>query len=141
MIRITRTIALDEGEIEERFIRASGPGGQNVNKTATAVQLRFKVTDSPSLPEAVQQRLLRIAGNRIDTRGVLTIEARRYREQPRNREDALERLANLIRKAAEKPVKRVKTRPTRSSKQRRLDEKRKRGEQKRGRRRPSHSDE
>jgi ribosome-associated protein len=137
MIRITRTIALDEGEIEERFIRASGPGGQNVNKTATAVQLRFKVTDSPSLPEAVKQRLLRIAGNRIDTRGILTIEARRYREQPRNREDALERLANLIRKAAEKPTPRLKTRPSRATKQRRLDEKRKRGEEKKGRRRPS----
>jgi len=137
MIRITRTIALDEGEIEERFIRASGPGGQNVNKTATAVQLRFKVTGSASLPEAVQQRLLRIAGNRIDTRGILTIEARRYREQPRNREDALERLANLIRKAAEKPAARLKTRPTRASKQRRLDEKKKRGEEKKRRRPPA----
>jgi ribosome-associated protein len=135
MIRITRNIKLDEAEIEESFIRASGPGGQNVNKTATAVQLRFKVTNSPSLPDPVKQRLLRIAGKRIDARGVLTIEARRYREQPRNREDALERLVNLIRKAAERPAPRVKTKPTRAAKERRLEEKRKRGETKKQRRR------
>jgi ribosome-associated protein len=135
MIRITRNIKLDDAEIEESFIRASGPGGQNVNKTATAVQLRFKVTDSPSLPDPVKQRLLRIAGKRIDARGVLTIEARRYREQLRNRQDALERLADLIRKAAERPAPRVKTKPTRAAKERRLEEKKKRGETKKRRQR------
>jgi ribosome-associated protein len=135
MIRITRSIALEEAEIEERFIRAPGPGGQNVNKTATAVQLRFEVGSSPSLPQDVKHRLRQIAGKRINSRGVLIIEARRFREQPRNREDARERLANLIRKAAEKPVTRLKTRPTLGSKQRRLDEKQKRGNEKKRRRR------
>lgn len=134
-MRITRGIELDEAELEESFVRSSGPGGQNVNKTSTAVQLRLNVQDSPSLPEPVKERLRRIAGKRIDARGVLTIEARRYREQARNRQDARERLAKLIRKAAEKPTPRVKTRPTRASKERRLEEKRKRGEAKKRRRR------
>lgn len=134
MLRITTRITLDESEIEERFIRASGPGGQNVNKTATAVQLRFKVVDSPSLPEAVRERLLRIGGARVDKRGVLTIEAKRYRDQLRNREDALERLARLIRKAAEKPVPRRPTKPTAASRQRRLDDKERRGKLKKSRR-------
>lgn len=134
-MRITRGIELDEAELEESFVRSSGPGGQNVNKTSTAVQLRLNVQDSPSLPEPVKERLRRIAGKRIDARGVLTIEARRYREQARNRQDARERLANLIRKATEKPTPRVKTRPTRASKERRLEEKRKRGEAKKRRRR------
>ena len=133
MLRITTRISLDEGEIEERFIRASGPGGQNVNKTSTAVQLRFNVAGSPSLPEAVRERLLRVAGRRVDKNGVLTIEARRYRDQSRNREDALERLANLIRKAAEKPVPRRPTKPTHAARQRRLDDKRKRSEIKKSR--------
>lgn len=141
MIRITGKIELDEAEIEESFILASGPGGQNVNKTATAVQLRFDVKQSPSLPESVKERLLRIAGKRIDARGVLTIEARRYREQPRNRRDALERLATLIRKAAEVPRPRVKSRPTRASKERRLKEKRRRGETKKHRSRVRPRDE
>lgn len=132
-MHITRGIELDEAELEESFVRSSGPGGQNVNKTATAVQLRFNVQDSPSLPEPVKERLRHIAGKRIDARGVLTIEARRYREQARNRQDALERLANLIRKAADKPTPRVKTRPTRAAKERRLQEKRKRGEAKKRR--------
>lgn len=134
MLRITSRITLDESEIEERFIRASGPGGQNVNKTATAVQLRFKIIDSPSLPEPVRDRLLHIAGRRVDKSGVLTIEAKRYRDQSRNREDALERLARLIRKAAEKPVPRRPTKPTAASRQRRLDDKQKRGRLKKSRR-------
>jgi ribosome-associated protein len=130
-----------ETEVEERFVRAPGPGGQNVNKTSTAVQIRFNVRHSPSLPPAVKQRLRQIAGKRMDTRGVLTIEARRYREQPRNREDARERLVNLIRKATEKPATRLKTRPTLGSKQRRLDEKQKRGRDKKLRGRVARSEE
>lgn len=134
MLRITSRISLDEGEIEERFVRASGPGGQNVNKVATAVQLRFRITGSPSLPEPVRQRLVRVAGRRVDKSGVLTIEARRYRDQSRNREDAIERLLKLIRKAVETPEPRRPTKPTTASRQRRLDEKRKRGELKKSRR-------
>ena len=134
MLRITARIRLDESEIEERFIRASGPGGQKVNKTASAVQLRFNVADSPSLPEAVRQRLRQVAGRRMDKSGVLTIEAKRYRDQARNREDALERLASLIRRAAERPAPRRPTQPTGASRQRRLDDKRKRSDLKKTRR-------
>ena len=134
MLRITSHVTLDEREIEERFIRASGPGGQNVNKTSSAVQLRFRITDSPSLPESVRERLLRVGGARVDKRGVLTIEAKRYRDQSRNREDALERLVKLIRKAAEKPAPRRPTKPPAASRQRRLDDKLKRGVLKKTRR-------
>jgi len=134
MIRITPEISVRESELKLDFIRSSGPGGQNVNKVATAVQLRFDVFRSPSLPEAVRRRLARIAGRRVSKEGVLLIDARRFRTQERNRQDAVERLAQWIRKALEKPKKRIKTRPTLSSKDRRLEGKRRRSETKRLRR-------
>ena len=120
MIRVTDQIALGEEEIEESFVRAAGPGGQNVNKLATAVQLRFDVRRSPALPEDVRARLERLAGRRLTTDGVLVLTAQRHRTQERNRADALERLLDLIRRAAVPPVPRRPTRPTRAAKQRRL---------------------
>jgi len=124
MIHITRTITIDESEIQEYFVRASGPGGQNVNKVATTVQLRFDVANSHSLPEEVRKRLILLAGNRITEDGMLIIDARRFRTQRRNREDATGQLVKLIRNAAERPKIRRKTRPTLASKIRRLDSKR-----------------
>ena len=130
MIEITRSIVIDDSEIQEEFIRSSGPGGQNVNKVATTVQLRFDVANSPSLPEEVRERLISLARSRITEDGVLIINARRFRTQGRNRQDAIERLAELIRRAAEKPRSRRKTRPTLASKMRRLEEKHRRAETK-----------
>jgi ribosome-associated protein len=126
MIRVTKTIALDEREIEERFIRASGPGGQKVQKVSTAVQLRFDVRRSPSLPLAVRERLETLAGRRLTRAGVLVIAAQRYRTQERNRADALERLLALIRRAAEPVAVRKRTRPTPASRRERLEAKRRR---------------
>ena len=131
MIRITPDIAIRETELKLDFIRSSGPGGQNVNKVATAVQLRFDVFRSPSLPEDVRRRLVRIAGKRVSKEGFLLIDARRFRTQERNRQDAVDRLVQWIRRAAEKPKKRIKTRPTSGSRERRLEGKRQRSETKR----------
>ena len=128
MIQVTPTIALDEAEIEESFIRASGPGGQNVNKVSSAVQLRFDVRGSPSLPNAVSIRLQKLAGSRLTQDGVLILIAQKYRTQERNRADALERLIALIQEAAVPPVPRRPTRPTLSSKKRRLETTGKRSE-------------
>ncbi|MBV9997155.1 MAG: aminoacyl-tRNA hydrolase [Caulobacteraceae bacterium] len=120
MIEIGAGLALDDREIAESFIRASGPGGQNVNKVASAVQLRFDAAHSPSLPEAVRQRLLRLAGSRLTQNGVLVITAQRYRSQERNRQDARDRLATLIRRALEPPRPRRATVPTAAARERRL---------------------
>ena len=127
MIHINNHIAIDDNEIAESFIRASGPGGQNVNKLATAVQLRFDIRRSPSLPDEVRARLERLAGRRLTRDGVLVITAQRYRTQERNREDALTRLIELVRAAAVRPTPRRPTRPTLGSKVRRLEGKRRRG--------------
>jgi ribosome-associated protein len=138
MIKVTENISIDERELQEEFIRASGPGGQHVNKVATAVKLRFDAAHSPSLTADVRDRLIRLAGSRITEEGVIIIDARRFRSQERNRQDARERLVALIRKAAQRPKPRRKTHPTAASKERRLEEKHRRGQTKQIRRPPSH---
>ncbi len=133
MLRITPDITLDDSELEEQFVRASGPGGQNVNKVSTAVQLRFNVFASPSLPWDLRERLIRLAGKRINSAGELMITSQRYRTQAQNRDDAREKLAGLIRAAAHRPKPRRKTRPSAAAKRRRLETKRRKGETKRSR--------
>jgi ribosome-associated protein len=123
MIRITDSVSIHEGELEERFIRASGPGGQNVNKLASAVQLRFDARHTPNLPEDVRGRLERLAGRRLTHQGVVVITAQRHRTQERNREDARERLFALIRAAAVPPVPRRPTKPTKAARERRIEAK------------------
>jgi len=127
MLEITNSLSIDERELEERFIRASGPGGQNVNKVSTAVELRFDVRRSESLPAPVRDRLERLAGRRATDDGVLVIRADRFRTQERNREDARARLAALVREALHVPKKRIATKPSRAAKARRVDSKVKRG--------------
>lgn len=128
MIRVSDSISIPEDEIEESFVRSSGPGGQNVNKLSTAVQLRFDVRRSPSLPNDVAIRLMRLAGKRLTKDGVIVIIAQTARTQERNRAEARERLADLIREAAVKPIRRVATRPTKASKTKRLEGKKRRGD-------------
>jgi ribosome-associated protein len=128
MIRITDTISIDESEIDESFVRSSGPGGQNVNKLSTAVQLRFDVRRSPSLPNDVAIRLMALAGSRMTKDGVLVLVAQNQRTQERNRAEALERLADLIRQAAVRPKPRRATRPTKASKEKRIQSKKRRSD-------------
>ena len=134
MIHITENISLHASEIQLEFIRASGPGGQNINKVSSAVQLRFDAVRSPALNDAIRTRLKQLSGHRMTADGVLIIKAQRYRTQDRNREDAVERLIALIRKAAQIPKQRRRTKPSAAARQKRLAAKRRRGKIKRQRR-------
>ncbi len=133
MIAITPSLSIDESEFTLEFVRSSGPGGQNVNKVSSAVQLRFDIATSPSLPPEVKERLLHLARNRITEEGMLIIEAKRYRTQEQNREDAINRLIALIQQATEKPKARKRTRPSAASQAERIQEKKRRGAIKRER--------
>jgi ribosome-associated protein len=136
MLQISRTLAIPDAELVERFLRADGPGGQHVNRTESAVELRFDVAQSPSLPDAVRERLLTRRDRRLTDDGVLVIQGRRFRDQGRNRDDVRERLAEIIRGALVPPKKRVATKPTRASKERRLAGKQQRSRIKQGRGKP-----
>lgn len=136
MIQITHDIAIDEKEIREVFIRASGPGGQHVNKASTAVQVRFDAAHSPSLPDDVRNRLFVLAGNRLTDKGEIVITSQRYRSQARNREDAVAQLISLIREAAKPIRRRRQTKPTVGAKRKRLEKKKRRSQIKRLRRKP-----
>lgn len=140
MIPVTPAITLSEGEIEEQFIHASGPGGQNVNKLATAVQLRFDAAASPALSGAILHRLRLLSGRRMTKEGVIVLTADRFRAREMNRRDALDRLIQLIRAAAVTPKRRRPTRPSRAAKRRRLDEKKHRGTLKKRRGKPSEAE-
>ena len=131
MLEITPSFFIDERELQFDYIRASGPGGQNVNKTATAVQLRFDIANSPAFASDIKGRLIQLAGKRVNADGVLIIEAKRFRTQEQNREDALQRFTDLVRKALVKPKARRKTKPTAASKQKRLGSKKHKGDIKR----------
>ena len=133
MIEINQEISINEDEIHLNYIRASGPGGQKVNKVSSAVQLRFNAGNSPSLPEDVRARLMKIAGKRVTDDGIIIIEASQQRTQEGNRKDAINRLVELIREAAKKPKERKKTEPTKKAKQRRLDEKHQQSQKKKER--------
>ncbi len=137
-LAVTASLSIDMAELSERFVLSSGPGGQNVNKVSTAVELRFDARASPSLPDALKARLIRIAGSRMTQDGVIVINAQRFRSQQRNREDATERLLAMIREAAVPPVRRRATRPTLGSKTRRLEAKGERSGTKAMRRKPDH---
>ena len=137
MLYVTPNISIDEREIREEFVRSSGPGGQNVNKVATAVKLRFDALRSPSLPDEVRKRLIQLAGKRMNRKGELIIDARRFRTQEMNRKDAMDRLIALVRKAVQKPKRRFKTKPTRASREQRLEMKHKRSEIKQRRKAPA----